>query len=207
MKRIFLLLLALSWIQTHAQQAFEGTLFIEVLSADSSEIPKMDFEIKLKGSMARMNIHSANIEDYSLIINYETGESIMLKTHNGEKIAVRGMKTLVEPGSFNSENGQLKKVAGYFCRKGKVTTNEGSSLVYYSTAFNSPAQFFGAYSNVPGLILELHLSKEGNEQVIRTKKLSKRKVKDGEFIVPNEYREMNESEYELLLPLFPELMQ
>ena len=207
MKRIFLLLLALSWIQTHAQQAFEGTLFIEVLSADSSEIPKMDFEIKLKGSMARMNIHSANIEDYSLIINYDTGESIMLKTHNGEKIAVRGMKTLVEPGSFNSENGKLKKVAGYFCRKGKVTTNEGSSLVYYSTAFNSPAQFFGAYSNVPGLILELHLSKEGNEQVIRTKKLSKRKVKDGEFIVPNEYREMNESEYELLLPLFPELMQ
>ena len=207
MRRIFLLLLALSWIQTHAQQAFEGTLFIEVLSADSSEIPKMDFEIKLNGSMARMNIHSANIEDYSLIINYDTGESIMLKTHNGEKIAVRGMKTLVEPGSFNSENGKLKKVAGYFCRKGKVTTNEGSSLVYYSTAFNSPAQFFGAYSNVPGLILELHLSKEGNEQVIRTKKLSKRKVKDDEFIVPNEYREMNESEYELLLPLFPELMQ
>jgi GLPGLI family protein len=207
MKRIFLLLLALAWIQTHAQQAFEGTLFIEVLSADSSEIPKMDFEIKLKGSMARMNIHSANIEDYSLIINYETGESIMLKTHNGEKIAVRGMKTLVDPGSFNSENGKLKKVAGYFCRKGKVTTNGGSSIVYYSTAFNSPAQFFGTYSNVPGLILELHLSKEGNEQVIRTKKLSKRKVKDDEFIIPNEYREMNESEYELLLPLFPELMQ
>ena len=207
MKRIVLLLLALSWLHTHAQQAFEGTLFIEVLSADSSEIPKMDFEIKLKGSMARMNIHSANIEDYSLIINYETGESIMLKTHNGEKIAVRGMKTLVDPGYFNSENGKLKKVAGYFCRKGKVTTNEGSSLVYYSTAFNSPAQFFGAYSNVPGLILELHLSKDGNEQVIRTKKLSKRKVKDDEFDIPNEYREMNESEYELLLPLFPELMQ
>ena len=117
------------------------------------------------------------------------------------------MKTLVDPGSFNSENGKLKKVAGYFCRKGKVTTNEGSSLVYYSTAFNSPAQFFGAYSNVPGLILELHLSKDGNEQVIRTKKLSKRKVKDDEFDIPNEYREMNESEYELLLPLFPELMQ
>ena len=131
----------------------------------------------------------------------------MLKTHNGEKIAVRGMKTLVDPGSFNSENGKLKKVAGYFCRKGKVTTNEGSSIVYYSTAFNSPAQFFGAYSNVPGLILELHLSKEGNEQVIRTKKLSKRKVKDDEFDIPHEYREMNESEYELLQPLFPELMQ
>jgi hypothetical protein len=207
MKRIFLLLLALAWIQTHAQQAFEGTLFIEVLSADSSEIPKMDFEIKLKGSMARMNIHSANIGDYSLIINYETGESIMLKTRNGEKIAVRGMKTLEVPGSFNSEKGKLKKVAGYFCRKGKVTTNEGSSLVYYSTAFNSPAKFFGAYSNVPGLVLELHLSKDGNEQVIRTKKLSKRKVKDDEFIIPSEYREMNESEYELLLPLFPELMQ
>lgn len=207
MRRIVLLLLALSWLQAHAQQAFEGTLFIEVLSADSSEIPKMNFEIKLKGSMARMNIHSTNIEDYSLIINYETGESIMLKTHNGEKIAVRGMKTLVEPGSFSSENGKLKKVAGYFCRKGKVTTNEGSSLVYYSTAFNSPAQFFGAYSNVPGLILELHLSKEGNEQVIRTKRLSKRKVKDDEFVIPKEFREMNESEYELLLPLFPELMQ
>lgn len=207
MKRIVLFFLALSWLHTYAQQAFEGTLFIEVLSADSSEIPQMNFEIKLKGSKARMNIHSANIEDYSLIINYDTGESIMLKTHNGEKIAVRGMKTLAEPGSFSSENGKLKKVAGYFCRKGKVTTSEGSSLVYYSTAFNSPAQFFGAYSNVPGLILELHLSKEGNEQVIRTKKLSKRKVKDDEFIIPNEYREMNESEYELLLPLFPELMQ
>ncbi len=36
---------------------------------------------------------------------------------------------------------------------------------------------------------------------------SKRKVKDEEFIIPNEFREMNESEYELLLPLFPELMQ
>ena len=206
MKRIVLLLLALSWLQAHAQQAFEGTLFIEVLSADSSEIPKMDFEIKLKGSMARMNIHSANIEDYSLIINYETGESIMLKTHNGEKIAVRGMKNLAEPGAFNTENSKLKKVAGYNCRKGKITTEEGSSEVYYSTAFNSSAQFFGAYSNVPGLILELHLSKEGNDQVIRAKKLSKRKVKDEEFIIPNEYREMSESEYQLLLPLFPEML-
>ena len=206
MKRIVLLFFALVWLQTHAQQAFEGTLFLEVLSADSSEIPKMDFEIKLKGSMARMNIHSANIEEYSLIINYETGESIMLKTHNGEKIAVRGMKNLAEPGAFNTENSKLKKVAGYNCRKGKITTEEGSSEVYYSTAFNSSAQFFGAYSNVPGLILELHLSKEGNDQVIRAKKLSKRKVKDEEFIIPNEYREMSESEYQLLLPLFPEML-
>ena len=207
MKRIVFLLLGLVWLQVHAQQAFEGTLFIEVLSADSSEIPKMNFEVKLKGSMARMNIHSANIDDYSLIINYGTGESIMLKTHNGEKIAVRGLKTLAEPGSFSPENSKLKKVAGYNCRKGKITTAEGTSEVYYSTAFNSSAQFFGAYSSVPGLILELHLSKEGNEQIVRTKKLSKRKVKDEEFIIPNEYREMNESEYELLLPLFPELMQ
>ena len=70
MKRIFLLLLALSWLQAHSQQAFEGTLFIEVVSPDSIEIPKMNFEVKMKGSMARMNIHSANIEDYSLIINH-----------------------------------------------------------------------------------------------------------------------------------------
>ncbi|MEN9942716.1 MAG: hypothetical protein RLZZ91_717 [Bacteroidota bacterium] len=207
MIRIFLLLLALSWIQTHAQQAFEGTLFIEVVSADSSEIPPMNFEVKLKGSKARMNIHSENIEDYALIINYETGESIMLKTHNGEKIAVRGMKTLVEPGSFNSENGNLKKVAGYFCRKGKVTTNEGSSIVYYSTAFSSPAKFLGAYTDVPGLLMELHLTKDGHTQIIRTKKLSKRKVKDEEFSIPQNYREISEAEYQLLLPLFPELMQ
>jgi GLPGLI family protein len=206
MKRLVFFLLVFIGLKSQAQQAFEGTLFIEVLSADSSEIPKMDFEVKLKGSMARMNIHSANIEDYSLIINYETGESIMLKTHNGEKIAVRGMKNLAEPGAFNTENSKLKKVAGYNCRKGKITTEEGSSEVYYSTAFNSSAQFFGAYSNVPGLILELHLSKEGNDQVIRAKKLSKRKVKDEEFIIPNEYREMSESEYELLLPLFPEML-
>ncbi len=202
-----LFLLALVWFQGHAQQAFEGTLFIEVLSADSSEIPKMDFEVKLKGSMARMNIHSENLEDYSLIVNYETGESIMLKTHNGEKIAVRGTKSLAEVGTFSPENAKLKKVAGYNCRKGKMTTNDGSSVVYYSTAFNSSAQFFGAYSNVPGLILELHLLKNGNEQIIRTKKLSKRKVKDEEFLVPSEYREMSSSEYLLLLPLFPELLQ
>jgi hypothetical protein len=207
MNRIVLLLLAFACLQGQAQKVFEGTLFIEVLSADSSEIPKMDFEVKLKGSMARMNIHSANIEDYSLIINYETSESVMLKTHNGEKIAVRGVKTLAEPGTFSSENGQLKKVAGYFCRKGKVTTKTGSSVVYYSTAFSSPTQFFGAYSNVPGLILELRLTKEGNEQIIRTKKLSKRKVNDKEFNVPEEYRLMTESEYQLLLPLFPELLQ
>jgi hypothetical protein len=154
-----------------------------------------------------MNIHSENIEDYALIINYETGESIMLKTHNGEKIAVRGMKTLVEPGSFNSENGNLKKVAGYFCRKGKVTTNEGSSIVYYSTAFSSPAKFLGAYTDVPGLLMELHLTKDGHTQIIRTKKLSKRKVKDEEFSIPQNYREISEAEYQLLLPLFPELMQ
>jgi len=207
MNRIVLLLFAFACLHGQAQKAFEGTLFIEVLSADSSEIPKMNFEVKLKGSMARMNIHSANIEDYSLIINYETGESVMLKMHNGEKIAVQGMKVLAEPGTFSSENSKLKKVAGYFCRKGKVTTNEGSSIVYYSTAFNSPAQFFGAYSNVPGLILELHLLKEGNEQIIRTKKLSKRKVNDDEFNVPADYRLMSESEYQLLLPLFPELLQ
>jgi len=93
MKRILLFILAFVWFNSQAQKAFEGTLFIEVVSADSSEIPKMNFEVKLKGSMARMNIHSENIDDYSLIINYETGESVMLKTHNGEKIAVRGMKT------------------------------------------------------------------------------------------------------------------
>lgn len=207
MKRIVLFLLVFAGSQMLAQQAFEGTLFLEVISADSSEIPKMEFEIKLKGSMARMNIHSSNIEDYSLIINYETGESIMLKTHNGEKIAVRGTKKLSEPGSFKPENGQLKKVAGYFCRKGKVTTNEGSSLVYYSTAFKSSAQFLGEYSNVPGLVLELHLMKGEKEQIIKTKKLSKRKVKDDEFKIPEEYRELTESEYQLLLPLFPELLQ
>jgi GLPGLI family protein len=206
MKRILLFILVFVWFNSHAQKAFEGTLFIEVVSADSSEIPKMNFEVKLKGSMARMNIHSENIDDYSLIINYETGESVMLKTHNGEKIAVRGMKTLADSGSFSAENAKLKKVAGYNCRKGEITTNGGSSEVYYSTAFSSPAQFFGSYSNVPGLILELHLLKEGNVQIVRTKKLSKRKVKDEEFIKPEEYREMSSDEYLLLLPLFPEML-
>jgi hypothetical protein len=207
MKRIVLFILAFTWLQSLAQQAFEGTLFIEVVSADSSEIPKMDFEVKLKGSKARMNIHSENIEDYALIINYETGESIMLKTHNGEKIAVRGMKTFNETSSFVAENGPLKKVAGYFCRNGKVTTSEGSSIVFYSTAFSSPAKFLGGYTDVPGLLLELHLTKDGFTQIIRTKKLSKRKVKDEEFIVPEGYREMSEAEYELLMPLFPELLK
>ena len=207
MKQLVLFLFAIGVLKSHAQQAFEGTLFIEVVSADSSEIPKMNFEVKLKGSMARMNIHSENIEDYALIVNYETGESIMLKTHNGEKIAVRGIKPLAEVGTFSAENAPLKKVAGYNCRKGKITTEEGSSEVYYSTAFKSAAQFFGSYSNVPGLILELHLLKEGNEQIVRTKKLSKRKVKEEEFIVPAEYREMSSSEYLLLLPLFPEMLQ
>lgn len=206
MKRIVLSLIALSWFQGHAQQAFEGTLFIEVVSADSSDIPHMDFEVKLKGSKARMNIHSENIDDYSLIIDYETGESVMLKSLNGEKIAVKGIKTLTEAGSFSAENAKLKKVAGYNCRKGKITTNEGSSEVYYSTAFKSPAQFFGAYSDVPGLILELHLYKEGLTQIVRAKKLSKRKVSDEEFVIPAEFREMSESEYELLLPVFPELL-
>jgi hypothetical protein len=125
MKRILLFILAFVWFNSQAQKAFEGTLFIEVLSADSSEIPKMNFEVKLKGSMARMNIHSENIDDYSIIINYETGESVMLKTHNGEKIAVRGVKPLAEVGSFSAENAKLKKVAGYNCRKGKITTKEG----------------------------------------------------------------------------------
>lgn len=207
MKQIALLFLAFVWLQSQGQQAFEGTLFIEVLSADSSDIPKMEFEVKLKGSKARMNIHSANIEDYSLIVNYETGESLMLKTHNGEKIAVRGNKNLNESGTFSPVSGKLKKVAGYNCRKGKITTNEGSSEVYYSTAFKSSAQFFGAYSEVPGLMLELHLMKDGNELVIRTKKLSKRKIKDTEFEIPEGYRELTEDEYELLLPLFPELLR
>jgi hypothetical protein len=207
MKRIVLFILAFTWLQSRGQQLFEGTLFIEVVSADSSEIPKMDFEVKLKGSKARMNIHSENIEDYALIINYETGESIMLKTHNGENIAVRGMKTFNETSSFVAEVGPLKKVSGYFCRKGKVTTDEGSSIVYYSTAFSSPAKFLGGYTDVPGLLLELHLTKDGYTQIIRTKKLSKRKVKDEEFIVPEGYREMSEAEYELLMPLFPELLK
>ncbi len=207
MKRLVFFLLVFVGLKSQAQQAFEGTLFIEVLSADSSEIPQMDFEIKLKGSLARMNIHSENIEDYSLIINYETGESIMLKTHNGEKIAVRGLKTLGAVGTFTPESAKLKKVAGYNCRKGKVSNGEISSTVYYSTAFKSPTKIFGVYSEVPGLLLELHLNKEGNSQIIRTKKLSKRKVKDEEFLIPSDYREMSESEYQLLLPLFPELFR
>jgi hypothetical protein len=177
MKRIVLIILAFTWLQSRAQQAFEGTLFIEVVSADSSEIPKMNFEVKLKGSLARMNIHSENIEDYSIIINYETGESVMLKTNNGEKIAVRGKKTFHDTGSFSAEHSKLKKVAGYNCRKGTITTNEGSSIVYYSTAFSSPAKFFGAYSDVPGLMMELHLTKGGISQIVRTKKTFETKSK------------------------------
>lgn len=206
MRQIVLLILALIWLEGHAQRAFEGILFIEVVSPDSIEIPKMNFEVKIKGSMARMNLHSENIDDYSLIINYATGESIMLKTHNGEKIAVRGMKTFADSGTFSSENAKLKKVAGYNCRKGKITTNEGSSVVYYSTAFISPAQVFGAYSNVPGLLLELQFTENGTTQIVKTKKLSKRKVKHEEFTIPDEYREMSESGYQLLLPLFPEML-
>lgn len=207
MKRVVLFALVFTGLQCYAQKEFEGTLHIEVLTADTSGIPKMNFEVKLKGSMARMDIHSTNIDDYSLIINYETGKSIMLKSHNGENIAVHGTKKINETGSFAVEKAELTKVAGYLCRKGKVTTASGSSEVFYSTAFKTKAQFFGAYTDVPGLVLELHLSKDGNDQVLRTNKLSKRKVKDEEFIVPKEFREMDESEYEMLLPLFPELMQ
>ena len=130
----------------------------------------------------------------------------MLKTNNGEKIAVRGKKTFHDTGYFSAEQSKLKKVAGYNCRKGTITTNEGSSTVYYSTAFSSPTKFFGAYSDVPGLMMELHLTKGGISQIVRTKKLSKRKVKDEEFIIPENYREMSEEEYHLLLPLFPEML-
>lgn len=207
MKSIALLFLAFVWLNCMGQREFEGTLFIEVSSADSIEIPKMNFEVKLKGNMARMNMHSENIEDYSLIINYSTGESIMLKTHNGEKIAIRGLKTLADSGTFTPEKGKLKKVAGYNCRKGKITTSKGSSVVYYSTAYKSPTQVYGAYSNVAGIVLELQLTENGTTQIVKTKKLSKRKVKDEEFIIPEEYREMSESEYQLLLPLFPEMLK
>ena len=65
MKRLALFLLVFSSLQSYAQQDFEGTLFIDVIAVDSSEIPQMNFEIKLKGSQARMNIHLSNIEDYS----------------------------------------------------------------------------------------------------------------------------------------------
>jgi hypothetical protein len=43
-------------------------------------------------------------------------------------------------GTFSSENSKLKKVAGYNCRKGKVSAGGISSTVYYSTAFNSPTK-------------------------------------------------------------------
>ena len=119
MKRILLFILAFVWFNSQAQKAFEGTLFIEVLSADSSEIPKMNFEVKLKGSMARMNIHSENIDDYSLIINYETGESVMLKTHNGEKIAVRGMKTIADSGSFPRKMLSSRRLLDTIAERGK----------------------------------------------------------------------------------------
>ena len=102
------------------------------------------------------------------------------------------------------ETKEVKKIAGYNCKKVKATlqnnTTSNTFDVYYTTEIGSDSiNYLSPYKQIKGMLMQYRLKKLGLEMEFTATLVKKEEIKDDDFEIPAHYRKVTSAEMQKLV--------
>lgn len=204
MKKIFIVLLTLVGITTMSfvgkSPAFEGKIIYAISYEDLPEeyasymsmLPK-ESTMYIKGEKFRME-QSAGMGTTVTIIDNKAKTGYICMDMMGSKFAFK-----MDPATFDNKSDSLKPqitytdetkvIAGYTCKKAEIKNKdaEESLIIWYTDQL--PAFYNKDFKYINGFPMEYHVKNGGITMLFTVTTISKEKVSDSFFKVPEGYTE------------------
>lgn len=185
-----------------ATAQFEGKISYEInyeevpdeIAGYESMLPK-EMSMFIKGSKTRVE-QSMGMGEQIVIMDNTTKEGVILMNMMGQKMAIKMDKETIESQEEEENEPQFKylnetkKIAGYTCKKAEMWfegEEDDVMVVYYTEKIQNTAN-----TNVKGLKgfpLEYQVAKQGMVMNMVANNVSKEKINDSKFEVPDGYEE------------------
>ncbi len=174
--------------------------------ATLAQQPK-EVTIKILDNKQKMEIISGPAV-ITTIIDGDKKHSVMLFDVMGQKFAVKLEQKDIEekleenPKLTINYLDETKTIAGYTCKKAEVITKEEDSeeenkiTVYYSEDIgaNADINYGSQFNGLKGFPLEYVTSTNDMEITFSASKIEKKKIKDTEFLIPSDFKEVTQDE-------------
>lgn len=213
MKIIGSLLFALLFSVSLFSQDFEGKIVFKIdIKGDFSAQEKMMLPSEAvtfcKGDKTRTEMTMGFGMNTTSIADSKTGNSVALMNLLGSKYAIetKGDAENLENEKFSKNTkvdvtNETKTIAGYLCKKAivKVTDPETKKTtemdVWFAKDLNVNNGFAkGPFAKIEGTMLEFSLEQQGMNMNFQASSITKQKVDDQMFVVPEGYKKMTQED-------------
>jgi hypothetical protein len=214
MKRKYSLFFAILFITLNnfnatAQKSInEGKVVYAISYPDMDLDPQMqammptESVVFFKGVYSRTDLSLGMGFSSSSIMNAKSGEVIALTDVMGSKSAMK--MSAADLKKAKSENktaapaieltSEVKKIAGYNCKKAIVKSGESALEVFYTDEISAVTASTIDWKEIKGFPMEYFLDQNGLKMKFTAKSVTAEKVGDDLFVIPKDYKLVTQEE-------------
>jgi len=215
MNKIITTLVALTLIfiagNSTAQKAFEGTITYGIEYEDLPEemegyeamLPKETL-IKIKGAKTKTEQNTSMGSTIS-IYDGDAETSTTLMNMMGNKVAIELNKEELKKQEPEKEPkivyaDENKEIAGYQCKKAKITYGEKDETltVFYTGEINAK-KTKSQYKGLKGFPMQYEIFNQGIKMIMTAKEVKEEKIAASEFTTPEDYQTMTMEEFQKMM--------
>jgi GLPGLI family protein len=206
---LLLITMAANTIYVNAQKIDEGKVVFEISYPDADmpdeQMAMMPTESKMffKDNQARIEMKMGMGMSQVMLFDNKNKMMTMLMDMMGNKIAVKmteeDIKKRKEKEGKQDYDVKLtdetKEIAGYKCKKAVVTNKDGSFDLYYTDqiAYKN-GDWVSDFKGIDGFPLQYKITNNNLTMQMNAKSVSKEKVEDSMFKIPDDYKPMTSEE-------------
>lgn len=193
---------------------FNGIIVYNISYGETDIDPQMlammpkTMKMKIKGESSRTEI-SMGMGSTIVVFNGETKSGFTLMDFMGQKYAMEmtaeelEQEIEKEPDMGVEITGETKEIAGYTCTKAIVKSNEAGAenlemIVYFTDELGSGMLNYNnpLFKDVQGVMMEYSMKEGDMDMTFSAISVTKKKVGDEEFEIPEGYNVMSMSDFE-----------
>lgn len=165
-------------------------------------------KMKIKGEKSRMEM-SMGMGSTIVVFNGEDKSGFTLMDIMGQKYAMNMTTEELEkdiekePDVDVEVTGETKEIAGYECKKALVRSKESGAedlemVVYFTDELGSGMLNYNnpMFKDVQGVMMEYSMKENNMNMTFTAISVTKEKIKDEEFVIPEGYNVMSMSDFE-----------
>lgn len=193
---------------------FNGIIVYNISFGDTEMDPQMaammpkTMKMKIKGESSRMEMNMG-MGSTIVVFNGEDKSGFTLMDIMGQKYAMKMTteeleKEMEETPDVDVEvSDEIKEIAGYTCKKAVVRLKDGEAkgmemTVYFTDELGSGMMNYNnpIYKDVQGVMMEYSIDENDIKMKFTAISVTKKKIGDEEFEIPDGYNVMNMSDFE-----------
>lgn len=193
---------------------FSGIIVYNISFGDTEMDPQVaammpkTMKMKIKGESSRMEM-SMGMGSTIVVFNGEDKSGFTLMDMMGQKYAMKMTTEEIEkemeetPDVDVEVTDEIKEIAGYSCKKAVVRLKDGEAkgmemTVYFTDELGSGMMNYNnpIYKDVQGVMMEYSIDENDIEMKFTAISVTKKKIGDEEFEIPDGYNVMTMSDFE-----------